>query len=287
MRKFLSFAAKFKLYFIAATILIIIASAGAVISFQHGSPTSSHKVSDTSTTRSDSKSHDITTTLETTTTSITTTTAPLPTIPTTTTPSSSWTLEPIGQIPNSIVGPTYGLYSLTCVSANYCITSGSTKELTVFENGTWQTVNISSSNGSSDVLGSFSCISISFCMAADSAGFAYEFSNNKIVGYQQVYKWNSWDGSGPIGMRVSCASSTFCGAFNTNGDAFIFNGLTWTSATHLTDEVVGFAHELVGISCPVSGYCLIVGRNNMGNPSTFTYQNGPWTANALPSSFDL
>lgn len=67
---------------------------------------------------------------------------------------------------------------------------------------------------------------------------------------------------------LSCASTTFCVAVDSAGQAFFYDGTTW-SAPQLADP----GGELTSISCPSTGFCVAVDEEGRA----VTYTGSGWT----------
>jgi hypothetical protein len=89
---------------------------------------------------------------------------------------------------------------------------------------------------------------------------------------------DTWPGFGPVPRQgqVSCVTPTFCAAVDQLGNAFTFDGSTWSKATALDP---GVAALLVGISCPTSTFCVAIDAEG----HEYTYNGSTWTA---PASID-
>jgi hypothetical protein len=74
---------------------------------------------------------------------------------------------------------------------------------------------------------------------------------------------------------VSCATSGFCGATDDSGNAYTYDGTSWSAAT-----VLGGSNSTIGnsitatLSCPASGVCVAVNSN--GGSQILT--SGTWSA---------
>jgi hypothetical protein len=80
-------------------------------------------------------------------------------------------------------------------------------------------------------------------------------------------------GSGNYPSSVSCATPTFCVAVDWLGQAFAFDGSSWSA--HTVDE-----NSLNTVSCPSSGLCVA----GDGNGDELTLTGGAWSAPAQVDS---
>jgi hypothetical protein len=149
------------------------------------------------------------------------------------------------------------LYSVSCVSAQFCMAGIGDGKVTTFNGTTWSAPQrILATGGPNGPLGII-CVSTTFCLA-----------NNHYV-----YDGTSW--SGPITFAAtkdivtSCGSPTFCVAFADDGDNFRFNGATWSGPT----PVLPYQGILRSLSCPSISFCMAVDGSN-----TYTYDGSSWSA---------
>jgi hypothetical protein len=173
---------------------------------------------------------------------------------------------------------TPGLYSISCVSATWCMAVGSewvgqetqtTKTVALQWNGTtWNKVTapINSLTGPNPWIDAVSCLSINFCMA---------------VGYSDQYTAlaEAWNGTAwtvttppPEGVfmtfrelhAISCASPSSCLAVGAeygccadmNGLALTWDGSSWTLVEG------SYQVFLSGVSCTKVATCLVVGTQS-------------------------
>jgi hypothetical protein len=117
---------------------------------------------------------------------------------------------------------------------------------------------------------SVSCPSVTFCMAV---GFEYGTDYPDDAGLAIARNGSRWGREAYLSpltnaVDVSCASRSHCVAINTdslNGaSAATFNGRDWTTTPS------AFHASPAAISCPVSGWCMVVGDlvNESGIPVT-------------------
>jgi hypothetical protein len=137
--------------------------------------------------------------------------------------------------------------SISCSSETFCMVvdgGGDSGGSRAFRNGTWDPrIDNGKHGGPTDI----SCVSASFCLGVDT-GSTYIYDGTK-------WKYESALGSdGPD--LVSCSSTTACEGVDTYGDAFRFNGASW-SDPQLVDPYppVGGGAYLAALSCTSSSFC--------------------------------
>ncbi len=129
----------------------------------------------------------------------------------------------------------------SCASDGFCTASiGATGPIKDYSNGTWSSV-ITSASGFSTV----SCVSSSFCAAADYSGLAYVFNGTRWTNGTEV------DANKYGIVALSCATPSFCVGVDHYGDAYQFNGRRW-SGPRTIDPIAG----LDTVSCPTVDFCL-------------------------------
>ena len=75
-----------------------------------------------------------------------------------------------------------------------------------------------------------------------------------------AYIWNGSTWSGPTNIDdsgiadLSCPTSTFCAAVDDAGNAITWDGSTWSGPTSIDPSSPG----IVSISCPEAGFCMVV-----------------------------
>lgn len=176
---------------------------------------------------------------------------------------SKWTVEPSPEPPER---GTYILRSVSCVSAEFCIAAGESREaggtsktlLERWDGARWSIVSAPATSG--ELLG-VSCISESSCMAvgATNSGAGEE-------GLAEIWNGTSWSVV-PLDwpMRgVSCLAADWCvaaGASHSAHAAFaaIWDGARWLLKYPVTPpDASDTPKELNGVSCESSG-CTAVG----------------------------
>jgi hypothetical protein len=92
-------------------------------------------------------------------------------------------------------------------------------------------------------LGSVSCVSTSWCMAADTGGNILHFNGLTWSPPQHVL-------NAPIDA-VSCASAKFCAATTDDGHISYYRGTSWSAAAN-----VNSGERVIGLSCPLATFCM-------------------------------
>ena len=122
-------------------------------------------------------------------------------------------------------------------------------------------------------LGTVSCVSSTFCMGIDLASGAAE-------------QWNGTSWSAPVriesgpylddgyDIHLSCVSSSFCLAVDTNGNAFAWDGTSWSPAA-----AVGL--DAVTVSCASPTFCMATA----GGQAT-VFSGSSWSAPVYVSTAD-
>lgn len=167
------------------------------------------------------------------------------------------------------------LGSVSCVSSTDCeaVGTGNTGgDAFAFDGSSW------SSGDSIDPgyrLHSISCASPTFCVA----GAAVNVLNYDGASWSSGQSIDPGNSSGQGLPSVSCPASSFCVAVDAAGNAFVFNGSTWTTAHPLNAGV-----ELTSVSCPTTTFCAAVDAN--GN--VYSYDGTEWSSgDAIDSGVEL
>ncbi|MHB8263480.1 MAG: IPT/TIG domain-containing protein [Acidimicrobiales bacterium] len=188
------------------------------------------------------------------------------------------------------------LTSVSCPSASFCVAVDNLGNAFEWNGTSWSpssscTASCSPWTNPVDQNGldlrSVSCTSSTFCMAVDDAGSTFD----------NIYEWNgsAWTTVSDLTPSstvyldsVSCTSSTFCMVVGNDGNAFEWNGSTWSS------QAIEFSSiGLSSVSCPSSSFCMAV--DYVGNAfewngtswspsSSCTASCSPWTNPVNPSS---
>lgn len=121
-------------------------------------------------------------------------------------------------------------------------------------------------------LNSVSCTGPTFCEMLSEANGSVDTAtwNGKTIGNGSL---DTWLGFGPEPGRgeVSCANATFCVAVDQLGNAFTYDGSSWSAPTAL---VPGWTATMVGVSCPTSTFCVAIDAGG----SEYTFNGTTWTA---------
>ena len=133
----------------------------------------------------------------------------------------------------------YGLQSLSCPSASFCVAVDDEKSAVMFEGSSWG----SALNIEGVFLKSVSCPSESFCAAVD-------------LSRAIVYTAGTWHTPGSIDTgltggqlhSVSCSSESFCAAVDSGGKVVTYNGSSWDTPVEID------SHGLNAVSCTASGF---------------------------------
>ena len=181
--------------------------------------------------------------------------------------------------PKTISSVASGVDSVSCTSPTFCmaVDTSNTNDLGghifIFNGRAWSLV------GQDGLpLSSVSCTGPKFC----------EMLSYLSDGSVDTATWNgttvmngsldTYLGFGPepgLG-HVSCATSTFCVAVDQLGNAFTFNGSTWSAATALDPGVAAY---MAAVSCPTTTFCVAI--DAAGNE--YTFNGSTWAA---PASID-
>ena len=192
----------------------------------------------------------------------------------------------------------YPLYRVSCSSSSFCLAIDNREFVAKYDGASWAVTSLSPWMGpSGDLLSGVSCTSSSQCMVVSALGIGLEYNGTDWgrvyvdtfpVGFTTVTCTPSFclasDTAGnivkltlpgydatvtPLGMvptSISCPSSSFCMAVDGAGEAFSFNGSTWSSATVIDHTPFGL-HFLDAVACPSSSYCMAVDQG--GNVLTY------------------
>lgn len=169
-----------------------------------------------------------------------------------------------------------GLGDVSCPTATFCVTVGSTGPGTVGSallwNGTsWSasTTQIFAQNDTNHI----SCPTVSFCVAGAPDGGALIWNGTSWSASPQIRWPDPNDGI----TNVSCATASFCAAADEDGDIRLWDGTSW-SIDHqvVPGSTSGGAHS---ISCPSASFCMAV--NDLGNSIVW---NG--TSLSAPANID-
>ncbi|HEX8767576.1 MAG TPA: hypothetical protein VF714_04355, partial [Jatrophihabitans sp.] len=166
--------------------------------------------------------------------------------------------------------PNVGPALVSCTSASFCLAvprgrGGSSSW--AWDGATWTAHAVPTEAGFSDL----SCVSPTFCLGTVADYYA---------GDNRAYTFNGsgWSGGVPVNSHgwitgVSCATTSFCVIANEHGDVFVFNGTTWSAASHLTDA------EIYAVSCPSTTFCMAPD----GRGVSHAYNGTAWSSQPLPA----
>ena len=194
---------------------------------------------------------------------------------------STYTLDRVTS--NTTIKVTFGLWGGTSIAPHHQFTSISCPTISwcmaVDNQGNaynYNTGNWSSANPvSSYSLNSISCPSTAFCMAVDSQANAYKFN-----GTTWSFSAKVSDFSDDPSYGVSCTSSVFCMALNSIiNHAPIFNGNSWN--LNVVSGIDGSnSNYLKSVSCSSPLFCIV--GSNLGNVSV--YNGTTWAVTQLSTS---
>ncbi len=191
-----------------------------------------------------------------------TTTPTSTTVTPTTTPNSHNSTQLTWSKPTQIDTHGVYLYSISCVSANFCAAVDKSGNAVTYSGTTWSKPTPIDTNRYS--LYSISCVSANFCAAVDSAGNAV------------TYNGTTWSTPTPIDSygdlnSISCVSANFCAAVDNSGNAVTYSGTTWSKPTQIDTNTSIFG--LYSISCVSANFCAAVD----GSGNVLTYNGTTWS----------
>ena len=62
----------------------------------------------------------------------------------------------------------------------------------------------------------------------------------------------------PVIEGTSCATTSFCVAVDGSGNAYTFNGTSWSGATDIDTQINGNGSSMTGLSCPTTTFCMAI-----------------------------
>ncbi|HXB46240.1 MAG TPA: hypothetical protein VNW50_00655 [Streptosporangiaceae bacterium] len=175
--------------------------------------------------------------------------------------------------PRTIGSQASAVDSVSCSSPSFCMAvdasdaNGLGGNIFIFNGHSWQY------EGQDGLpLSSVSCTGPDFCEMLSEADGSVDTATWNGTNVRNG-SLDTWLGFGPEPEEgfVSCATSTFCVAVDKMGNAFTFDGSTWSKATAL---VPGWTASMTGISCPTTTFCVAIDAG--GNQ--YTFNGGTWTA---------
>jgi len=164
---------------------------------------------------------------------------------------------------------------VSCSSPNFCMAVDASNDgglgghIFIFNGHTWA---FAGQDGLP--LSSVSCTSPTFCEMLSLADGSVDTAtwNGKSVANGALDTWLGF-GPQPGQGEVSCTTSTFCVAVDQMGNAFTYDGSSWSKPTAL---VPGWTADMVGVSCPLTTFCVAI--DAAGNQ--YTFNGTTWTAAA-------
>jgi hypothetical protein len=154
--------------------------------------------------------------------------------------------------------------AVSCVSSTFCVATDSSGNAIFYNGHSW------SVTAAGFDMSSISCVSSSFCMGVTEGGSA---------GDAVLYNGATWTptviDSGVDLWSVSCPTTSFCEALDNNGNAFRYNGASWTSQGNV-DSNPALGIPWLEVSCTVSGGTLCAMTDGYG--FGFHYNGVTWTA---------
>ena len=163
----------------------------------------------------------------------------------------------------------YGLDTVSCSSANFCVATDNNGNVLTFDGTTWSAPQTVDPNG--NVLNSVSCPSSNFCAAVDGSGYVFTFDGTTWSAPQAIDPTH--DNLASL-LSVSCPSANFCAAVDQYGDVVTFDGTTWSAPQAIDPSHDNQFSSLVSVSCPSANFCAAVDDN--GN--VLTFDGTTWSA---------
>jgi hypothetical protein len=110
-----------------------------------------------------------------------------------------------------------------------------------------------------------------------------------VAGNGDAYSFNGSTWSSAVGADVgsslngvSCPTSTFCAAVDVTGGGTTFNGKTWSQQEQINLPASG-PGDLYGVSCPHPSFCVAVGEQGDGQ----TFDGTTWSKPAAINNLTL
>jgi hypothetical protein len=165
--------------------------------------------------------------------------------------------------------------SVSCTSPTFCLAvtasdaDGLGGDAFLFNGHTWKWV---AQDGAP--MSSVSCTGPDFCeilsYASDGTVGAGFWNGTTVLNTANL---DTYLGFGPVPGegQVSCVSPTFCAAVDDLGNAFTYNGTSWSKATALDPSLT---QTMTGISCPATTFCVAIDAAGQ----EYTYNGSTWTA---------
>ena len=162
------------------------------------------------------------------------------------------------------IDPGEHLTSVSCPAASFCAAVDGGGNVLTYNGTSWSSPDSIDRGGS---LESVSCPTASFCVAVDRRQRPDLRRQLVVVARQRR------PGEGLT--SVSCPTASFCAAVDASGNAFTYDGTSWSSP----DSIDPNGNELTSVSCPTASFCAAVD----GNGNVLTYNGTSWS---LPKSID-
>ena len=151
--------------------------------------------------------------------------------------------------------PKSAFTTVSCPSTKFCMAAG--QPVAVFGGRSWTIEkNGPTAMVKDDSLLAVSCSGRTFCVSVDRFGNVFVFHGRSSKGADED---RCRDGQGRR-FAVSSASPRSCALVDIPGDAYRFNGKSWSKATHTG------AGPLTTVSCPTAGFCMAIDRDRSSPP---------------------
>ncbi len=151
---------------------------------------------------------------------------------------------------------------VSCASRSFCLANDYDGNLIAFNGKAW--------GHATKLFGGLygvQCRSTSFCVAARRRGVAF-------------YDGRRWTAASRFSVsvaQVSCATKRVCVAIDFNGDAFRFNGRSWSQPAIVAQPGPG---GLDGVDCVSISFCMVFGSHG----DSATLKRGVWTHQQILSA---
>jgi hypothetical protein len=178
-----------------------------------------------------------------------------PSTSTTTGHSTTTTTAPTGWSSPMAVARGSSLGAVDCPSTTLCLALDDHGDAFRFDGSVWSQASPTGITASG--IPSLSCVSVTFCSSI-------------VQGADQATTWNGTAFAGPQTLpaqglgAVGCASVSFCVSIDGVGDAYYYDGSSWSSGANDWGSVSA-------ISCPTTSFCVSVsGGISMWDGSSWT-----------------
>ncbi len=177
---------------------------------------------------------------------------------------SSWTA------PVTVDNTRNALSAVSCVSASFCVAGDGGGNGFVYNGSAWSGPVTINHQSNSEAIGGISCPSASFCVTVGQSG-TFETSTDGGTTWTTPQTIQS----GVNLQAVSCPSASFCVAVDNGGNAYTYNGSSWSAADPIdTANAQIDGGEFTAVSCPSSSFCVAIdGRENV-----LTFNGGTWSS---------